>query len=132
MDTRDIVREALFCNAAGVVVAHNHPSGQLTASAQDIEVTKALENALNPVMVKLHDHIIVGGDKAVSLSDIGCLQAQSINVKASKVAFSEKHKEYSSGGRKPSIKEQLASCKAHRLSETKTPPTQNRHDRGCR
>ena len=121
-DSRDIVKEALFCNAVGIIVAHNHPSGNLTVSPQDIGMTETLEKALDPIRVRLHDHIIVGGNNAVSLSDMGHLSEPSFDKKLLKVAFSEKRKEYSSGKNRQSLKKQLALIKSERSSVHKQPP----------
>ena len=46
---------------------HNHPSGDPTSSAADIEMTRQIASAAKPLGVALHDHIIVGKDGHVSL-----------------------------------------------------------------
>ena len=56
---REIVRSALNKNAVGIVLVHNHPSGSVRPSENDIKVTTAIEEACNSVGVKLHDHIII-------------------------------------------------------------------------
>jgi len=45
--------------ASSVILAHNHPSGNLTPSIADIETTKQIKAALNLIDVKLHDHFII-------------------------------------------------------------------------
>lgn len=66
---REVVRRALRCNAAAVIVAHNHPSGSTEPSAADRAVTVRLRQALALVDVRLLDHIIVGGANSTSLAD---------------------------------------------------------------
>lgn len=68
---REVVRQALRCNAAAVIVAHNHPSGDAEPSAADRAVTARLKQALALVDVRLLDHVIVGGTQARSLAASG-------------------------------------------------------------
>ena len=68
---REVVRKALRCNAAAVIVAHNHPSGTVSPSAADRAVTARLKQALALVDVRLLDHIIVGGTEASSMAESG-------------------------------------------------------------
>jgi DNA repair protein RadC len=70
---RELVKRALFHNAAAVIVAHNHPSGIAEPSQSDISITKQLQTALNLVDVRLLDHIIVGDAHTVSLAQAGHL-----------------------------------------------------------
>jgi len=57
---RKVIKSALDRNAAKLIFAHNHPSGNLNPSDQDIQITRKLKKACNSVEVKLVDHIIVG------------------------------------------------------------------------
>lgn len=59
-DTAAIARNALLCNAFGVIIAHNHPSGDSTPSDADIDTTKKVKAALRLVDIQLFDHIIIG------------------------------------------------------------------------
>lgn len=68
---REVVRRALRCNAAAVIVAHNHPSGTVDPSAADRAVTARLRQALALVDVRLLDHIIVGADESRSMAAAG-------------------------------------------------------------
>lgn len=57
---REIITKALDCNAAALVVAHNHPSGELRPSSQDIQLTKTLFLLCSLMQLQLLDHIIIG------------------------------------------------------------------------
>ena len=57
---RRIIREALAVNAAGLIVLHNHPSGETNPSKNDIELTKVLNQLCEAMDIRLLDHIIVG------------------------------------------------------------------------
>ena len=62
IDAGEIFREALKTGAEEIVVAHNHPSGDLTPSQADIEATTKLREAADLLDVPLIDHIILGKD----------------------------------------------------------------------
>nr|WP_271679560.1 DNA repair protein RadC [Thermomonas mangrovi] len=68
---REVVRHAIRCNAAAVIVAHNHPSGTTDPSAADRAVTARLKQALALVDVRLLDHIIVAGDSSLAMASRG-------------------------------------------------------------
>ena len=68
---REVVRQALRCNAAAVIVAHNHPSGTVEPSAADRAVTARLKQALALVDMRLLDHFVVGGPHTCSLAALG-------------------------------------------------------------
>ena len=70
---REVVRHALRCNAAAIIVAHNHPSGTVDPSAADRAVTARLKQALALVDVRVLDHVIVGGSATLSLAERGWL-----------------------------------------------------------
>lgn len=67
---REVVKEALRLNAAAVILAHNHPSGDTTPSHQDITLTDKLREILKVIDVSVLDHLIVG-DEITALSDTG-------------------------------------------------------------
>lgn len=71
---RQIMRAALDRHAVHVVVAHNHPSGNLEPSSEDIRLTTAIQTAGQAVGVVLLDHIIVTPDSALSFLDRGLLR----------------------------------------------------------
>ena len=56
-----------------VVLAHNHPSGEVTPSSDDIELTKKVADALNGMNVNLLDHVIVAGKKYISMKKSGII-----------------------------------------------------------
>ena len=69
-----VVRGALLCNASGVILSHNHPSGQLLPSENDNTTTKNIKKALQICEINLLDHIIVGGSGSYySFTDEGIL-----------------------------------------------------------
>ena len=68
---REVVRQALRCNAAAVIVAHNHPSGTTDPSAADRAVSSRLKQALALVDIRLLDHLIIGDGAPVSLAARG-------------------------------------------------------------
>lgn len=70
---REVVRSVLECNAAAVILAHNHPSGIAEPSSADQALTRRLKAALALVEVRLIDHIIVGDGAVVSFSERGLL-----------------------------------------------------------
>ena len=66
---REVLKEALACNAAGVVLYHNHPEGTLQPSPSDDILTKQLLQSLKLVDIVMHDHVIVCGAKYYSYSE---------------------------------------------------------------
>lgn len=66
---REVAKQALAHNAAAVIVAHNHPSGNATPSEADLHMTKALSRALALIDVTVLDHFIVTADAAYSLAE---------------------------------------------------------------
>ena len=71
VNLRSIVVTALRHNAAGVILAHNHPGGVALPSPEDLSTTARIRDALEPVGVRLMDHIIVADNDFVSLADSG-------------------------------------------------------------
>lgn len=68
---REVARRALQLNAAALIVAHNHPSGSAHASASDEALTRQLKAALGLLDIALLDHLIVAGNKVVSMAEQG-------------------------------------------------------------
>ena len=69
IDNRMIVKEALLKSATGVIIAHNHPSGNCMPSSSDIQQTQALAKALNFLQISLVDHLIIADDSYFSFAD---------------------------------------------------------------
>ena len=70
---REVVKLALDVGASGVVLAHNHPSGSVQASAADKALTQTLKSALALVDVRVLDHIIVAPGCALSMAESGLI-----------------------------------------------------------
>ncbi len=70
---REVVVRALHHRAAAVVLAHNHPSGQVRPSRADETLTHALRAALGLVDVRVLDHVIVGPGQALSMAQRGLM-----------------------------------------------------------
>lgn len=70
-DPKIIFKLALEELASGVIVAHNHPSGNLSASQQDIDLTRKLKEGGKLLEIQLLDHIIVAGTRYYSFADNG-------------------------------------------------------------
>ncbi len=73
---REVIKEALRENAAAVIFAHNHPSGNVIPSPEDIALTEQLEALLSHLDVRLIDHIIVGGNGSYSFAREGLLPSK--------------------------------------------------------
>ena len=69
---REVVKQALADNAAGVILAHNHPSGIAEPSQADIQITERLKKALALVDIRVLDHVIIG-DETVCFSERGLI-----------------------------------------------------------
>jgi DNA repair protein RadC len=70
---REVFRAAIVEAAAGIIVVHNHPSGDPTPSAEDRAATKQLASAGQLLDVPLYDHVIIAGDRFVSFATAGLL-----------------------------------------------------------
>ena len=70
---REILQPAIACSALGFILGHNHPSGSLTPSQDDIDFTRAIKRASEIVGIGLYDHIIVASGGFVSLKEKGLL-----------------------------------------------------------
>jgi len=73
VDIRVLFKHALDHLATGVIIAHNHPSGNLQPSSHDINITKQIEKAGDLLQIKLLDHIIVAQNSYFSFADQGLL-----------------------------------------------------------
>ncbi len=71
---RHIVKRCIALNANAIILAHNHPGGSLSPSAEDKQITQLINTALQSIDVKLLDHIIVSPDGWMSFQQEGLLQ----------------------------------------------------------
>jgi DNA repair protein RadC len=67
----ELFKSALTNNAASIILAHNHPSGDPTPSPEDVALTRAVQQAGRLLDVEVLDHIVIGHNKFVSLKDKG-------------------------------------------------------------
>lgn len=70
---REVVKAALACNAAAVVLVHNHPSGLAQPSEADKAITARLRNALGLIEIRVLDHFIIGAEEVFSFAENGLL-----------------------------------------------------------
>lgn len=70
-DIRIILKQALMLNANNLIVAHNHPSGNLTPSMADKQLTYKLRDAASLMDIRLLDHVIVAGAQMLSMAEEG-------------------------------------------------------------
>lgn len=68
---REVVKRALYHNAAAVILAHNHPSGVAEPSQADRRITDRLRDALSLVEIRVLDHFVVGDGEVVSFAERG-------------------------------------------------------------
>jgi DNA repair protein RadC len=64
---REVFKEAIQCSAASIIIAHNHPSGDINPSDEDIEMTKRLKEAGKILGIEILDHVIVARSAHYSL-----------------------------------------------------------------
>lgn len=72
-DPKLIFSSALIANASGIIVAHNHPSGNLKASQTDLQLTEKLRNAGKFLDISVLDHLILSVEGYLSMADDGLL-----------------------------------------------------------
>lgn len=70
---REVFRAAIMAGAAGIIVVHNHPSGDPTPSGDDRAITRLLVEAGRILDLPVYDHVIIGNDRYTSLSEAGLL-----------------------------------------------------------
>ena len=70
---REVVEGAITRKASSVLLAHNHPTGDLTPSKQDIDMTANIREALNTVNIHLLDHLIIGRQGHTSFKSLGLI-----------------------------------------------------------
>lgn len=70
---REVAKRALELHASAVIMVHNHPSGDPTPSRADIQMTRAVREALAAIGIQLHDHLVVGRGSTVSFKAMALL-----------------------------------------------------------
>ena len=73
VDTREIMKTALVGNAVSILLAHNHPSGDVTPSSDDVKITLKVLAAAEFLGIQLVDHIIIG-DGFCSMKSLGVFE----------------------------------------------------------
>lgn len=73
MDPGPLFRDALAMNAKGIVLCHNHPSGSLRPSEEDIRITRKLKNAASFLDINIIDHVIISSQGYYSFGDQGMM-----------------------------------------------------------
>ena len=73
VDPKQIYHRALLCRASGLILVHNHPSGDPAPSEQDLRITEEIQKVGAVLRIPLLDHLIVGGDSYVSFAALGLL-----------------------------------------------------------
>ena len=77
---REIIKSAIKHNAASLIFAHNHPSGNPAPSESDKEITRDLLLAASVMQIEVLDHIIIGENKYFSFADEGLIEEFELNV----------------------------------------------------
>ena len=73
LPVRRVVEDALRFGSAGLVIAHNHPSGDAQPSWDDVEATRELAETAARLGIRIHDHLIFAGEEVCSLRGLGLL-----------------------------------------------------------
>jgi len=73
VDIRLVSKSAIEHNSSSVILAHNHPSGNLKPSEQDLDITKKIKETLKLFDISLFDHLIIGDQNYFSFADEGIL-----------------------------------------------------------
>jgi len=73
---REVLKPAILANAASMILCHNHPSGDLTPSDEDVAVTKKIVKAAKVMCVAVHEHLIISmyDNSYYSFADSGLIQ----------------------------------------------------------
>jgi DNA repair protein RadC len=70
---REIIKEALKLNASAIILVHNHPSGNVSPSAADIELTNTITTVCEMVEIRVLDHIIIANNNYTSFTKAGIM-----------------------------------------------------------
>ena len=70
---REVARRALELSACALILVHNHPSGDPAPSSADIDMTRQIVEAVRPLRIEVHDHLVVGRDGVASFKALGLI-----------------------------------------------------------
>jgi len=70
---REVARRALELAASSVILVHNHPSGDPTPSAADVDMTRQVIEAVRALKIAVHDHLVVGREGVASFKALGLI-----------------------------------------------------------
>ncbi len=70
---REVARRALELSASALILVHNHPSGDPTPSSADVDMTRQIVEAVRPLRITIHDHLVVGRDGTASFKALGLM-----------------------------------------------------------
>ena len=70
---REVFKTAILSNASSIILSHNHPSGDVTPSNEDISITTRIKEGGRILGIEVLDHVIIGDDKYSSLKEKGVL-----------------------------------------------------------
>src|SRR5213080_2468121 len=70
---REVFKPAILESAASIILLHNHPSGDPTPSREDLRLTRQLAEAARLMDLRIHDHVVIGRERFVSLAQRGTL-----------------------------------------------------------
>ncbi|MEM9010662.1 MAG: DNA repair protein RadC [Pseudomonadota bacterium] len=70
---REVARRALELNASALILVHNHPSGNPQPSNEDVAMTERIVEAVKPLGVTVHDHLVIGKDSTASFRSLGLM-----------------------------------------------------------
>ena len=73
LSLRDVIRDAATHGSAGLILAHNHPSGDPTPSADDRQLTRRMALAAEAIDLTLLDHLVIAGPECRSMRQMGLL-----------------------------------------------------------
>lgn len=83
VDAGDVFRVPLLEGAASIIVAHNHPSGDPTPSAEDVALTERLSSAGELLGIEVADHVVIADERWVSLRELGYLPTEPVGFRTS-------------------------------------------------
>ncbi|MCP4672031.1 MAG: JAB domain-containing protein [Desulfobacula sp.] len=87
---REVIKKAIEYNAAAIIFAHNHPSGDIKPSKSDIKITKDLLFALKYVGIVVHEHMIIGNEGFYSFAAHGLISQFNMQFKEGQKTYEPK------------------------------------------